>query len=61
MVRSAFKDTDQALELDVTVPKGTEAQISLPWTDYRSVKVNGKEHKGALIMKAGTHQIIFNK
>ena len=61
MVRSAFKDTDQALVLDVTVPKGTEAEISLPWTDYRSVKVNGKEHKGVLIMKAGTHQIIFNK
>jgi hypothetical protein len=45
----------------VTVPKGTEAEISLPWTDYRSVKVNGKEHKEVLIMKAGTHQIIFNK
>ena len=61
MVRSAFKDTDQALVLDVTVPVGTEAEVRLPWTDYKSVTVNGKEHDATIILKAGTYHIIFDK
>ncbi len=60
-VRSAFKDSDQMFVLDATVPKGTQAEVRLPWTDYRSLTVNGKEHEGAIILKAGTHQLILNK
>jgi hypothetical protein len=60
-VRSAFRDTDESLILDVTVPKGTEAEVRLPWTDYESVTVNGKEHVGVIVLKPGIHNMVFNK
>lgn len=61
MVRSSFKDTDEAFILNVTVPKGTEAQVKLPDQVYKSLTVNGKICNGSLILKPGTYQIISNK
>jgi hypothetical protein len=56
-VRSAFKDTDHAFTMNVTIPEGTVARVKLPSSDYRNVTVNGKAYSGDWKFKPGTYEI----
>ena len=56
-VRSAYKDTDNAFTMTVTVPEGTTASVVLPGEGYKEITVNGKPYTGDWKFKAGTYNI----
>lgn len=56
-VRSAYKDTDNAFTMTVTVPEGTTASVVLPGGGYKEITVNGKPYTGDWKFKAGTYNI----
>ena len=56
-VRSAYKDTDNAFTMTVTVPEGTTASVVLPGEGYKEITVNGKPYTGNWKFKAGTYNI----
>lgn len=60
-VKSAYVDSNDSFTLELTVPKGTEALVKLPYEGYMSVTVNGKSYDGDWTFKAGTYSIICNK
>jgi hypothetical protein len=55
-IRSAFKDTETAFTLTVSVPEGTVASVVLPSDDYSRVTVNGKPYNGDWKFQAGVYE-----
>jgi hypothetical protein len=60
-ISSAFKDNEEAFILNVTVPEGTTAHITLPEHPYTSVKMNGKDADVKMTVKSGNYEIICTK
>lgn len=60
-IASAFKDSDEAFVMNVTVPEGTVAHITLPDYEYTSVKVNGKDAGTVMTVKSGKYEIVCTK
>lgn len=56
-IRSAFRDTDEAFTMTVTIPQGTSASVVLPAGSYSTVTVDGKPYKGDWKFKEGTYFI----
>ena len=55
-IRSAFKDSETAFTLTVSVPEGTVASVVLPSDDYSRVTVNGKPYNGDWKFQAGVYE-----
>jgi hypothetical protein len=60
-ISSSFKDSDESFILNVTVPEGTLAHITLPEQSYKSVKMNGKDAEMKMTVKSGKYEIICTK
>jgi hypothetical protein len=60
-ISSSFKDSDESFILNVTVPEGTLAHITLPEQSYKSVKMNGKDADVKMTLKSGSYEIICTK
>lgn len=60
-ISSSFKDNDDAFILNVTVPEGTTAHITLPEQPYSSIKMNGKDADVRMTVKSGSYEIVCTK
>ena len=56
-VKAAFKDTEYAFSMTVSIPEGTTATVVLPGGGYKEITVNGKPYTGDWKFKAGTYNI----
>lgn len=60
-ITSSFKDSEEAFILNVSVPEGTTAHITLPEHPWSSVVMNGKDADGQIVVKSGEYEIICTK
>ena len=56
-VKAAFKDTEYAFSMTVSIPEGTTATVVLPGGGYKEITVNGKPYTGDWKFNAGTYNI----
>ena len=56
-VKAAFKDTEYAFSMTVSIPEGTTATVVLPGGEYKEITVNGKPYKGDWKFRPGVYNI----
>ena len=61
LIKSSFKDTDQAFTMHIMVPEGTKARLSLSKIDYTELLINGAVSDDNATLEAGSYKIICRK
>ena len=56
-VKAAFKDTEYAFSMTVSIPEGTTATVVVPGGEYKEITVNGKPYKGDWKFRPGVYNI----
>jgi hypothetical protein len=59
-ITTSFQNEAARFVLRLTVPAGTTAVVQLP-DPYRTLTVNGRRHRGQLLFRSGTWEIIADK